>query len=412
MPTILIIILLLMASAFYLRRFFEQRRLKSTHHTVRQESLDSKDTSHILELHIENSPLAVIEWSSEFRIKQWSARAEELFGWSVEEVFGKHPREIGYIHEDDMLEVDKVVTQLASGQHTRSINRNRNYHKDGRILHCEWYESVLFDESGNLISIWSLVQDVTEQVEAETALHRLNMELEQRVAKRTAQLSVANKELESFADSVSHDLRAPLRAIDGFSQALLEDYGHQLEDNAQHYLRRIRAGSQRMGQLIDALLQLSRITRQEMHRTSVNLSQLASAVIAEWQQIEPQKRVSVQIEPNIMIKSDPSLTRVVLQNLLGNAWKFSSLRPLPKIELGCTILNGEPTYFVRDNGAGFDMAFADKLFIPFQRLHRQEEFVGTGIGLATVQRIIERHNGRIWAESAVQQGATFYFTLG
>ena len=410
--TLLIALLLLLPLAFYAGRISKKRVLRVDYQSANQDPEDHPTLSKALALHIENSPLAVIEWNNEFRIKQWSQRAEEVFGWTAKEVLGKHPQEIGYIHEDDVVEVNQVVANLMSAQQTRSINRNRNYRKDGTILYCEWYESVLFDEMGNLISIWSLVQDITEQVKMEKALHQLNAELEQRVANRAAELLVANEELESFAYSVSHDLRAPLRAIDGFSHALLDDYTSQLDETAQHYLQRIRVGSQRMSQLIDDLLHLSRITRQEMSRTAVDLSAMAQQLMAEWQQIEPEQEILIQIEPDLVVHSDPRLVRLVLQNLFENARKFSSTRPLPKIELGSKIINGEQIYFVRDNGVGFDMAYSNKLFMPFQRLHHQWEFPGTGIGLATVQRIINRHNGRVWAESTLQQGTTFYFTLG
>lgn len=374
-------------------------------------SMESEFATRVLALHIENSPLAVIEWDNQFHIKRWSKRAEEMFGWTAQEVVGKHPLDIGYIHEEDMAGVHEVVSQLIEGHRTRSINRNRNYHKNGRLLHCEWYESVLFDKNGQLLSIWSLVQDITQQVEAEEKLRCLNAELEQRIESRTAQLMAANQELEAFAYAVSHDLRAPLRRIDGFIQALAQTSGLHLDEMAQHYLQRIQANSHHMSQLIDDLLNLSRISVQTLDLDSINLSKLARQIVQELQQSEPTKEVTVAIEPDLVAKCDRNLLHVALRNLLDNAWKFSSLRPFPQIELGCMTFNGEQIYFVRDNGVGFEMAQADRLFSPFQRLHPQDEFPGLGIGLATVQRIIHRHNGRIWAESAIQQGTTFYFTL-
>jgi len=226
-----------------------------------------------------------------------------------------------------------------------------------------------------------------------------------------AQLEASNKELEAFSYSVSHDLRAPLRSIDGFSQATLEDYGDRLDAQGKDYLRRIRAGSQRMGQLIDDLLALSRLTRQEMRRQPADLSAMAKAIAGDLREAHPERRVDFVIAEEAVAQGDRRLLRVVLENLLGNAWKFTGKHPHASIEFGVTGDGGGPAYFVRDNGAGFDMAYAGKLFGAFQRLHRADEFPGTGIGLATVQRIVRRHGGRVWAEGEMGQGATFYFTL-
>jgi len=237
--------------------------------------------------------------------------------------------------------------------------------------------------------------------------HRLIGQLSQ----RTAELEAANKELEAFAYSVSHDLRAPLRAMDGFSLALLEDYTGRLDAEGQDYLRRVRAATRTMAQLIDDLLDLSRVTRAEMRRDAVDLGPLAQSIAAELQTMQPERQVEVIIADGLNTRGDPRLLRVVLENLLSNAWKFTGQQPQARIAFGLAEQNGQTAYFVRDNGAGFDMAYADKLFGVFQRLHRADEFPGTGVGLATVQRIIHRHGGRVWAEGAVGQGATFYFTL-
>lgn len=244
-----------------------------------------------------------------------------------------------------------------------------------------------------------------EQVQRDAA------ELEERVAERTFELVAVNKELEAFAYSVSHDLRAPLRGIDGFSQALLEDYADRLDAEGQDYLRRVQAASQRMGGLIDDLLNLSRVTRGEMHRETVDLSGLAQMITSEIQQREPERQVEFVIADGLVARGDARLLQVVLENLLGNAWKFTAKHPRARIEFGVTRHNEKREYFVRDDGVGFDIAYADKLFGAFQRLHSATEFEGTGIGLATVQRIIRRHGGRVWAEGAVEEGATFYFTL-
>ena len=274
-----------------------------------------------------------------------------------------------------------------------------------------WHNVLLRDETGRAIGILSSGVDITDRRRAEDELRRLNLELEQRVLERTAQLEAVNKELEAFNYSVSHDLRAPLRSIDGFSQALLEDYAAQLPEQARAYLQRVRAASQRMGHLIDDLLRLSRLSRTEMTLREVDLSAMAQAIADELHKSQPQRQVEFRIAPGMNVHADPALMQVLLQNLLDNAWKFSQGRSPAVIEFGVTDDQGRPTFYVRDNGVGFDMAYAGKLFSPFQRLHPRSEFEGTGIGLAIVQRVAHRHGGQVWVEAAVDQGATFYFTL-
>lgn len=261
-----------------------------------------------------------------------------------------------------------------------------------------------------------LVESSTRQLEAYA---RSVSELQRQVIERTLQLEATNRELEAFAYSVSHDLRAPLERINDFGRALEEDYAERFDDLGRDYLRRIRGAAQRMGQLIDALLRLSRLTQQEMHPVPVDLSRIAQEVVEGLRAAEPSRAVNVQIAPGLVAEVDEALLRIALENLFGNAWKFTSKRSDAAIEFGSLpISEGEapwaadrPVYFVRDNGVGFDMAYAGKLFGAFQRLHGETEFPGTGIGLATVQRIIHRHGGQVWAESAPGEGATFYFTF-
>ncbi len=241
---------------------------------------------------------------------------------------------------------------------------------------------------------------------------RVQAELEQRVLDRTSELQLLNRELESFSYSVSHDLRAPLRTIDGFGQALLEDYNDRLDDVAKDYIKRIRNATQRIGLLIDDMLTLSRVTRTGMQHEIVNLSVMATEVLDELQKTEPDRKVELHIEPNLKADADKHLIRIALDNLLGNAWKYTSLQPQSRIEFGAIHnTDGKTEFFVRDNGAGFDMTYAEKLFGAFQRLHMASEFPGTGIGLATVQRIVHRHGGQIRGVGETGHGATFFFTL-
>ncbi len=253
----------------------------------------------------------------------------------------------------------------------------------------------------------------TGQINAlNTELQKLNADLEARVEQRTRELALSNQELEAFSYSVSHDLRAPLRTIDGFSLALMEDFSDKLNDDGRDYIRRVRGAVQRMGSLIDALLQLSRVTRSEVQREPIELSQLATLVFNELNHSEKDRHIEFVAQADIIAEADPRLLRVAFENLLGNAIKFTSKTTEARIEFGSTMEDGRAVYFVKDNGAGFDMSYVDRLFTAFQRLHGDRDFKGSGIGLATVSRIIRRHDGRIWARSEPGCGASFFFTLG
>ncbi len=364
-----------------------------------------------LNYHIQNTPLGFVEWDDHFRVTDWSPGAERIFGWSREEVRGKLREEWPLVHEDDRIFVQNEMDEMLAGRERRNVVSNRNYTRNGDVRHCEWYNSALLDDKGRLVSVMSLIHDITEQVRAREEIRKLNASLEEKVRERTRELEMANRELESFAYSVSHDLRAPLRGIDGFSRALEEQYADKLDQRGLTYLDRVRKASQRMGMLIDDILMLSRITRQELTMEQVDLGIISTEILEALREKEPGRNVRFDIAENLTVTGDPRLLRILMQNLLDNAWKYSSNRERAFIEVGSAEMDGKRCVFVRDNGVGFNMKYLDKMFIPFQRLHTQEEFPGTGVGLATVQRIINRHGGSISAESRENEGTEFYFFL-
>ncbi|MEM4248498.1 MAG: ATP-binding protein, partial [Candidatus Nanoarchaeia archaeon] len=282
---------------------------------------------------------------------------------------------------------------------------------NGTIVHCLVSASPIFDSSGAKTGSFALVTDITKLRMTLEELTELKENLEKKVEERTAKLVEANRDLESFSYSVSHDLRAPLRSIDGFSQALLEDFLDKLPPDGQDYLKRIRAATQKMGDLIDDILALSRVTRHVMRGENVDLSKLANEIMKELCENNPARKVEYSIAENMVVTGDARLLEIALKNLLGNAWKFTSKKDLPKIVFDYSDETGKRIYRIEDNGAGFDMKYIDKLFGVFQRLHDVNDFPGTGIGLTIVRKIIQRHGGQIWAEGAVGRGATFYFTI-
>ncbi|VAX13226.1 Sensory box histidine kinase [hydrothermal vent metagenome] len=306
------------------------------------------------------------------------------------------------------VELSHIYNAARSGQSIH-IDNEVLWRRDGSCFPAEYWSHPIRKDNELIGAVVTFI-DISERKHAEDELKKYRNHLEELVAERTSELTRINSELESFSYSVSHDLRAPLRAIDGFSQALQEDCGEQIDDTGTIYLQRICAGAQRMGELIDDLLSLSRVSRIEMSRTKVNLSLLAENSIRKLQENDPERKLEVKIEDNIQAQGDAHLLEIVFDNLLANAWKYTSKKPSAYIEFGITEKENNIVYYVKDNGAGFDMQYASKLFGAFQRLHGNE-FEGTGIGLATVARIIHRHGGKVWATAEMEQGATFYFTL-
>jgi PAS domain S-box-containing protein len=305
----------------------------------------------------------------------------------------------------------RQAERLALGEVSRYETDVRFIRKDGSPVWVHVTGSSVRDGHGKLQYLVVLVEDISIRKQAEEALRRLNLELESRVLERTSELLNLNQELESFNYSIAHDLRAPLRGVDGFSHLLLEEYGDKLDEDGRQYLQRVRAGASRLGELIDALLALSQLSRGELRLRRVNLTATAKEVASTLIEQDPSRRVEFDVAPRLFAVGDPGLLRTLLASLLENAWKFTSNTANARITVGCRRQGYVTIFFVRDNGAGFDPTYSSKLFIPFQRLHAPGEFEGRGVGLATAQRIVKRHGGRLWAEGKVGEGATFSFTL-
>jgi PAS domain S-box-containing protein len=328
---------------------------------------------------------------------------------SADEVLGHNYSEIQV--EDDLERAHEIVDGIVNGDPSSLSGEFSRKCKDGSIGY-QTFSIRPVNRLEKVIGYEGFIIDTTARKLAEEAIRDLNADLEKRVKERTAQLEAANQGLEAFSYSVSHDLRAPLRSIDGFSQILLTDYANQLDETGKGYINRIVTACQKMKQLIDDLLNLSRVSRAELDRTRVNLSEMVTKITNNLTESRPDRQIKWDITPDIFVNGDKRLLEVALGNLLNNAFKFTSLQSTAHIEFGIKEVNDQVVYYVRDDGVGFDMAYVDKLFGAFQRLSSASSFEGTGIGLTIVQRIIIRHEGRVWAEGAINQGTTFYFTLG
>ncbi len=345
----------------------------------------------------------------ELRFRYANQSVEVLYGKKLKNLIGKNFTDLNDPNNLTAKIRQNLQQVFETGESVRGETSFPN--QTGEIGFYEYILNPIISADETVEMVVGSAREITERKRDEAKIQQLNETLEQRVSERTAELKAANKELEAFSYSVSHDLRAPLRAIDGFSRALLEDYSEQIDETGQNYLNRVCAASAHMAQLIEDLLNLSRLSRSEMRSQTVNLSKMAGEIAERLKESEPERTVKFSIEKDISAMGDERLLHIALQNLFDNAWKFTSKRENAEISFG-QIQNGEKTeYFVRDNGAGFDMAYDDKLFGVFQRLHTKEEFEGTGIGLVTVQRIVHRHGGSIRAEAVVGEGAAFYFTL-
>jgi PAS domain S-box-containing protein len=345
---------------------------------------------------VDASDDAIIGKTLEGIVTSWNPGAHHVFGYSADEMIG---RSIALLIPPELADEESEILACVKRGEVKRFDTVRR-RKDGQRIHVSVTSSPVRDSNGELIGVSKVARDITDRKRGEEALARAMYATE-----------VANRELEAFSYSVAHDLRAPLRGMNGFAQVLLNTYRDKLDGDGQDWLQEILQNAKKMADLIDSLLSLARVTRSELRPEHVDLSALVREAAARLSASEPQRTVEVSVQDHLQAEADSRLARALFENLLGNAWKFTSKVPAARVEFGTTEKDGVSAFYVRDNGAGFDMAFAGKLFAPFQRLHTVDEFPGTGIGLATVQRIVQRHGGRIWAEGIVDVGATFYFTF-
>jgi PAS domain S-box-containing protein len=387
-----------------LKESFTGLRKEITERKQAEEALRLANTYNRSLIEASLDPLVTI--GSDGRITDVNVATEKVTGHSREELIGADFMDYFSEPEKAKAGYQQVFQDGFVQDYALEIQ-----HKDGHLTPVLYNASVYRDETGQGVGVFAAARDITERKRAEEEVRTLNAELEQRVVQRTAQLEAVNKELEAFSYSVSHDLRAPLRAIDGFSRVILEDYIDELNDEGKRVLNIIRNNTQKMGQLIDDLLLFSRLGRQEISPSDISMTELAKGVFEEIKSPADERNLQFNMKTLPLAQGDRSMMKQVFANLLSNAIKFTRSRKMATIEIGGINDGAENIYYVKDNGVGFDMQYVNKLFGVFQRLHSAEEFEGTGVGLAIVQRIIHRHGGRVWAEGRVNEGATFYFSL-
>lgn len=336
----------------------------------------------------------------------WADEINEIFGVTKENFNGTFDSFLSYVHSDDRKYVTDSVEYCLTDNKEYDIEHRINC-PNGEMKWVREKGDIIRDFDGKPIRMIGIVQDITRRKKIEDKMTRLNFNL----LHQTAELTAVNKELEAFSYSVSHDLRAPLRSIDGFSQALLEDYEDVLDSDGKNYLHRIRNATERMAELIDGLLKLSRITRRQIKKEKINISKISDSFVKSLKENNPNRDININIQDNLYVYGDKHLIQLVIDNLISNAWKFTKKEEKPQIEIGKTKKDGKDVFFISDNGVGFNLDYADKLFAPFQRFHTSDEFEGTGIGLGIVSRVINKHGGEIWVDSKEGEGTTFYFTF-
>lgn len=372
-----------------------------------------RNTLQRLQFHIENSPMAYIEFDNESRIIQWSKNAEKLFGWTYEEVIGKHIWDFKWVYEEDEKTVEELNSDLTNSKRTSNVNTNRNYRKDGSIIICEWYNSSLINPDGRLDSISSLVLDITERMEAGISLNNKVQELirtEEKMNEALKKLEKSNKELEHFAYISAHDLQEPLRMISTYTSMLERSFSSQIDPKGMQYMVFIKEGACRMQHLIKDLLSYTRISNNAGYFKEVDTGQIVCKVLANLRLQINEASANVCVGKMPVIVANPVQIEPLFMNLISNAIKFRG-KATPEIYVGCISGEAEWTFYVKDNGIGINPEFHEKIFVIFQRLYERSQYDGTGIGLSICQRIAEEHKGRIWVESSEGKGSTFYFTI-
>jgi PAS domain S-box-containing protein len=377
---------------------------KSPPETAIPYSMLCESEHHYREL-AENISDWIWEVDENIRYVYTSPKVTELLGYLPQEVLGKTPYD--FMPAEEARRVRAGLEELLKNPHPFQALENINLHKDGSLRVLETSGIPLYDRRGRFSGLRGIDRDITERKKSEEAVRCLN----ENRRRQALELQATNRDLTAFGYSLSHDLRSPLTRIFLAAQTIVDLYGDRFDETGKGLLQAIYAGCKDMEEFIEAMLVLFRVTQDEINRSEVDLSALSEEIMAEFRLLQTERQVELVIAPGLVARCDPHLMRILLGNLLGNAWKYSSKLELSRIEVGCLAERGELIFFVRDNGAGFDMARGDRLFKPFQRLHSAQEFSGSGIGLATVQRAVERHGGRVWGEGVVDGGATFYFTL-